>query len=57
MARLARTAAGGGRHRGHRAALGAITARLYAGLPAEDLAAARGLTEVTARADAVLAEG
>ncbi|MET7645457.1 hypothetical protein ABZS83_17800 [Streptomyces sp. NPDC005426] len=52
-----RRAAGGGPHRGHRAALGEITARLYTDLPAEDLAAAQGLTEVTARADAVLAEG
>lgn len=58
VAGLAQTAAGSALHRSHRAALAEITARLYADLPAEDLAAAgRVLTEVTARANAVLAEG
>lgn len=57
-ARLTMTAGGSELHRTHRAALGEITARLYADLPAEDLAAAgRVLTEVTARANAVLAGG
>ncbi|MEU1471160.1 MarR family winged helix-turn-helix transcriptional regulator [Streptomyces sp. NPDC005761] len=57
-ARLTMTPAGSELHHTHRAALTKITDRLYADLPAEDLAAAgRVLTEVTARADAVLAEG
>lgn len=57
-ARLTMTAGGSGLHHTHRAALADITARLYADLPAEDLAAAgRVLTEVTARANAVLAGG
>ncbi|MER6119718.1 hypothetical protein [Streptomyces sp. NPDC001743] len=57
-ARLAQTAAGDALHRRHRAGIAEITTRLYADLPAEDLAtAARVLTEVTARANAVLAEG
>lgn len=57
-ARLAMTAGGSELHRTHRAALAEITAQLYADLPAEDLAAAgRVLTEVTARANAVLAGG
>ncbi|WP_329539479.1 hypothetical protein [Streptomyces sp. NBC_01358] len=57
-ARLAMTAAGSELHRTHRAALSEVTARLYADLPAEDLATTgRVLTEVTARANAVLAEG
>ncbi|MFJ2135274.1 hypothetical protein ACIOMQ_31290 [Streptomyces sp. NPDC087845] len=44
------------RRHANRAGIAEITARLYAGLPAEDLAAAgRVLTEVTARANAVLA--
>lgn len=55
-ARLSMTAAGGELHGTHRAALSEVTARLYADLPAEDLATAgRVLTEVTARANAVLA--
>ncbi|TXS43738.1 hypothetical protein [Streptomyces sp. OR43] len=55
-ARLSMTAAGSELHRTHRAALSEVTARLYADLPDEDLAAAgRVLTEVTARANAVLA--
>ncbi|MER7722736.1 hypothetical protein [Streptomyces sp. NPDC096323] len=57
VARLAHTAAGSALHRTHRAGIAEITTRLYADLPAEDLAAAaRVLTEVTARANAVLAE-
>lgn len=57
-ARLSLTAAGSELHRTHRAALSEVTARLYADLPAEDLATAgRVLTEVTARADAMLAGG
>lgn len=57
-ARLAVTARGSDLHRAHGAALTEITDRLYADLPAEDLAAAgRILTEVTARANAVLAGG
>ena len=58
VTQLAHTAAGVALHRTHRAGIAEITARLYADLPAEDLAAAaRVLTEVTARANAVLAEG
>ncbi|MFJ2270487.1 hypothetical protein ACIOHO_29765 [Streptomyces sp. NPDC087849] len=50
------TPAGRDRRHANRAGIAEITARLYAGLPAEDLAAAgRVLTEVTARANAVLA--
>lgn len=57
-ARLTMTAGGSELHRTHRAALAEITDRLYADLPAEELAAAgRILTEVTARANAVLAGG
>ncbi|MEU1346803.1 hypothetical protein [Streptomyces sp. NPDC005795] len=57
-ARLTMTAGGSKLHRTHRAALAEITARLYADLPADDLAAAgRVLTEVTARANTVLAGG
>lgn len=55
---LVLTTAGRELHRTHRTGIAGITARLYADLPAEDLAAAaRVLTSVTARADAVLAEG
>ncbi|MCG7529439.1 hypothetical protein MHW47_34030 [Streptomyces sp. OfavH-34-F] len=44
--------------RTHRAALAEVTAALYGDLPAADLeAAGRVLTEVTARADALLAAG
>ncbi|MFJ1702982.1 hypothetical protein [Kitasatospora sp. NPDC088346] len=54
--RLGLTDAGRARHEAIRAAVGELTARLYGGLPAEDLAAAaRVLTAVTARADAELA--
>lgn len=53
---LALTAEGEALERSHRAGVAAVTATLYGDLPAEDLAAAgRVLTEVTARADAVLA--
>ncbi|WP_327371576.1 hypothetical protein [Streptomyces sp. NBC_01217] len=56
--RIGFTPAGRDRQQTHRAKIAEITARLYAGLPAEDLAAAgRVLTEVTARANAVLAGG
>ncbi|MEW1689327.1 hypothetical protein ACIQOF_14945 [Streptomyces sp. NPDC091265] len=52
---LALTAAGRELHRTHRTGIADITARLYADLPPEDLAtAARVLTVVTARANAVL---
>ncbi|TRV73260.1 winged helix DNA-binding protein [Streptomyces sp. 130] len=55
---LALTPAGESLVRTHRAALAEVTAKLYGDLPAEDLAAAgRVLTEVTARADAMLAAG
>ncbi|WP_405682840.1 hypothetical protein [Streptomyces sp. NBC_00057] len=55
-ARVGLTPAGRDRQHAHRAGIADITARLYADLPAEDLAAAgRVLTEVTARANAVLA--
>ncbi|WP_406089673.1 hypothetical protein [Streptomyces sp. NBC_01013] len=55
--RLVLTAAGAEVQRTNRTGIAEITARLYADLPAEDLAAAgRVLTEVTARANAVLAE-
>ncbi|MFD8691727.1 hypothetical protein [Streptomyces sp. NPDC059651] len=55
---LALTAAGKEAHRAQRAGIASITAPLYADLPAEDMAAAgRVLTELTARANAVLAEG
>ncbi|WP_393062929.1 hypothetical protein [Streptomyces sp. LN549] len=58
VALLALTAAGKEAHRAQRAGIATITARLYADLPAEDMAAAgRVLTELTARANAVLAEG
>ncbi|MEU9094451.1 hypothetical protein ACIOEW_27160 [Streptomyces sp. NPDC087901] len=58
VARLALTAAGREAHRAQRAGIATITTRLYADLPAEDMAAAgRVLTELTARANAVLAEG
>ncbi|MFI5750931.1 hypothetical protein ACIBBE_34630 [Streptomyces sp. NPDC051644] len=54
--RVGFTPAGRHRHHANRAGIADITARLYAGLPAEDLAVAgRVLTEVTARANAVLA--
>ncbi|WP_326733924.1 hypothetical protein [Streptomyces sp. NBC_01022] len=57
VARLTLTAAGKETHRAQRAGIATITARLYADLPAEDMAAAgRVLTELTARANAVLAE-
>ncbi|MCX5144573.1 MarR family winged helix-turn-helix transcriptional regulator [Streptomyces sp. NBC_00338] len=57
-ARLVLTAAGKEAHGAQRAGIAGITARLYADLPAEDLVTAgRVLTEVTARANAVLAEG
>lgn len=57
-ARLTMTAGGSELHRTHRAALAEITDRRYADLPAEELAAAgRILTEVTARANAMLAGG
>ncbi|MEU6014208.1 hypothetical protein ABZ826_09135 [Streptomyces sp. NPDC047515] len=55
-ARIALTAAGRERQEAHRAGIAEITARLYGDLPTADLAAAgRVLTEVTARANAVLA--
>ncbi|MEU9205150.1 hypothetical protein [Streptomyces sp. NPDC048332] len=55
-ARLSMTATGSALDHTHRAALTEVTARLYADLSAEDLATAgRVLTEVTARANAVLA--
>ncbi|MFF1924705.1 hypothetical protein ACFVW8_29580 [Streptomyces sp. NPDC058221] len=55
---LTLTAAGRELHRTTSAGTAGITARLYADLPAEDLATAgRVLTVVTARANAVLAEG
>ncbi|WNI20955.1 hypothetical protein [Streptomyces sp. ITFR-16] len=55
---LSLTEAGAELQRTHSTGLAGITAALYADLPAEDLAAAgRVLTEVTARANAVLAEG
>ncbi|MFJ1547993.1 hypothetical protein [Streptomyces sp. NPDC088246] len=54
--RVALTPAGRDRRQANSAGIANITARLYAGLPAEDLAATgRVLTEVTARANAVLA--
>ncbi|MFI6729355.1 hypothetical protein NRF20_05520 [Streptomyces sp. R-74717] len=54
--RVGLTPAGRDRRQAHRAGIADITARLYADLPAEDLATAgRVLTEVTARANAVLA--
>ncbi|MGW8887168.1 hypothetical protein [Streptomyces sp. NPDC055749] len=54
--RLALTEPGRERQAGIRTGTDAITARLYAGLPAEELATAgRVLTAVTARANAVLA--
>ncbi|MFG2629053.1 hypothetical protein [Streptomyces sp. NPDC048473] len=54
--RVGLTPAGRDRHHANRAGIADITVRLYAGLPAEDLAVAgRVLTEVTARANAVLA--
>ncbi|MFD0022989.1 hypothetical protein [Streptomyces sp. NPDC058382] len=56
--RVTMTDSGGELQRRTRAGTAAITARLYADLPAEDLATAgRVLTVVTARANAVLAEG
>ncbi|THA71084.1 hypothetical protein E6P78_07500 [Streptomyces sp. A0958] len=55
---LALTAAGEALEREHRTGVADATAPLYAGLPAEDLATAgRVLTEVTARANALLAAG
>ncbi|THA35132.1 hypothetical protein E6R18_05290 [Streptomyces sp. A1277] len=52
------TAAGEALERDHRTGVARATAALYADLPAEDLATAgRVLTEVTARANAVLATG
>lgn len=55
---LALTAAGEALERDHRTGVARATAALYADLPAEDLATAgRVLTEVTARANAVLATG
>ncbi|MFG2409570.1 hypothetical protein ACGFR8_35625 [Streptomyces brevispora] len=58
VSRLALTAAGRELQRRIGAGTAEITARLYADLPAEDLAAAgRVLTAVTARAEAVLTEG
>ncbi|MCX5339121.1 hypothetical protein [Streptomyces atratus] len=54
--RVGLTPAGRDRRQAHGAGIADITARLYADLPAEDLATAgRVLTEVTARANAVLA--
>lgn len=56
--RLSLTAAGTELHHSHRTGLAGITDTLYADLPAEDLVTAgRVLAEVTARANAVLAEG
>jgi DNA-binding MarR family transcriptional regulator len=56
--RVALTAPGRARYQGMRAALEAITARLFDGIPAGDLAVAgRVLGIVTARADAELAGG
>ncbi|WP_033818457.1 MarR family winged helix-turn-helix transcriptional regulator [Kitasatospora sp. MBT63] len=53
---VALTPAGRGRQAGIRADVADLTARLYGGLPPEDLAAAaRVLTALTARADAELA--
>jgi DNA-binding MarR family transcriptional regulator len=50
------TDAGRARHQQIRAAIGEISGRLYAGLPADDLATAgRVLTTLTARANAELA--
>ncbi|WP_405939969.1 hypothetical protein OG338_27825 [Streptomyces sp. NBC_00726] len=55
---LALTPAGGALVRSYKAGIADIAATLYGDLPAEDLAAAgRVLTEVTARADAMLAAG
>ncbi|MFE5096475.1 hypothetical protein ACFRCI_40735 [Streptomyces sp. NPDC056638] len=55
-ARVGLTPAGRDRRHANSTGIADITARLYADLPAEDLAAAgRVLTEVTARANAVLA--
>lgn len=54
--RLGLTPLGDARHREIRAGIGEITARLYADLPTDDLAAAgRVLTVLTARANAELA--
>ncbi|MGW1185027.1 hypothetical protein ACWD7Y_11105 [Streptomyces drozdowiczii] len=55
---LALTPAGDALVQGYKAGVADIAAELYGDLPAEDLAAAgRVLTEVTARADAMLAAG
>ncbi|MFG2568016.1 hypothetical protein ACGFR6_21555 [Streptomyces sp. NPDC048567] len=55
---LALTPAGDALIQSYKAGVADLAARLYGDLPAEDLAAAgRVLTEVTARADAMLAAG